>query len=291
MRIIKQSVCLGQDKIVKYIEQLCKDTGFPFNKSMLSKSITYDIGQNKQLICFPDEVNSLKNNGKAKTLQFIYDSKDPFLKLPLEMSIYTEGGKGLNFNIRSAYGSFMSELDGPGAVEAPETSLSYDIISSRDKCIEAFNSQNFVDFNSYFRTFLFSSVSLVDCFLHRYNFYIKENIKESNEYDNLKELDSISPIENRLKAWMLTFATDRMDEITTTKQWSQFMEIKDIRNSIVHPTRPTISYSVKSITKTLNLVKYGIGGLLLLMRKYAEQRELIGFIQYVYNAPEIRIQE
>jgi hypothetical protein len=291
MLLIKPNTCVNTEKAIKYIELLCKDINFPFNKSMLTKSITYNVGQNKQLISFPDELQSIKTNGKANILQFYYDSNDQFLKLPPEMSLYTDGASGLHFNISSSYGSFSSELEGPGAVEAPETSLSYDIISSRNKCIESFNNKNYIDFNSYYRSFLFSSISLVDCFLHRYNFYLKENIKDTSEYDNLKELDSISAIDKRLRAWMYTFATDKIDEIELTKQWSQFMELKKIRNSIVHPTNPTISYSVKNITKTLNLAKYGIGGLLLLMRKYACQRELIGFIQSIYNVPEIRIKE
>ena len=96
-------------------------------------------------------------------------------------------------------------------------------------------------------------------------------------------------MENRLDAWIMTFAFHKKDEIKSSKYWLRFKELKKERNLIIHPVDPATQYSVKDIVQKMNLAKDGVGGLLYMLRKCAEQRQWIGFIQSIKNLPEIKI--
>lgn len=120
-------------------------------------------------------------------------------------------------------------------------------------------------------------------------FHIRVLITSTKEYVNTEALDSRRPIEDRLDAWMQTFATHKMEDFKNSKTRSKFIELKMQRNSLVHPSQPTIPYEVKNVVKYLNFAQDGVGGLLSDLRRFSGYTENIGFIRQIKTEPEIRI--
>jgi hypothetical protein len=79
-----------------------------------------------------------------------------------------------------------------------------------------------------------------------------------------------------------------MEDFKQSASRSKFIELKEQRNQIVHPSSPTIGYSVKSVVKYMNFSQSGVGGLLHDLRQYSGDSTLIGFIQHVRTLPDIR---
>ena len=67
---------------------------------------------------------------------------------------------------------------------------------------------------------------------------------------------------------MTTFSVHKMEKYKSSKQRSKFIELKDQRNRIVHPSIPSIPYGVKEAVKYLNFAQDGMGGLLSERRRY-----------------------
>jgi hypothetical protein len=190
--------------------------------------------------------------------------------------------------VASNYGSHTTALDGDGYIEAPEVSFSDELALYRREAVNCFNSGDLIGFCRNYRAFLQSSVSLVECVLHRYTFHARELIPSMAFYENTAVLDSRVGLEARLEAWMQTFAAHKMEDFKQSASRSKFIELKEQRNQIVHPSSPTIGYSVKSVVKYMNFSQSGVGGLLHDLRQYSGDSTLIGFIQHVRTLPDIR---
>ncbi len=234
------------------------------------------------------EIRNVCENGQADVLQYIYDSDDQFLSPILEIG---QDGEGItkSFSMESRFGSCVKTLKTNGMIGAPEKSLADDICYFREMFVDACNSQNYKMYSRAYRAYLLSSISLIECFLQRYIFHIREQnviIKDEKVYNELK---STKPIDERIKAWLYLFTDKTELDLINTKEWSQFMEIKKQRNHFVHPTDPMICYEIRYMIPILNNAIYGIGGLLILLRKSEKKKEYIGFIRKIYNQSKIEI--
>ncbi|NOV28493.1 hypothetical protein [Methylomonas sp. ZR1] len=280
---------VGKDKAEKYILNLCKDLGCSISdRKDLTKIKEIDFGGRHYKINLPKEVDIVRKSGKADVLQRLFDSKDPFLNMFPGMSVATTA-PGLKINITSSYGSHSVSVNAPGFIEAPEISFSDDISFYRKEAVVMFNQDDIPGFARAYRAYLLSCISLLDCVIHRYAFHIKALIPSTHDYANTKVLDSICSFDEKLEAWMTTFAAHKIDEYKKSKYWSKFIELKTKRNEIVHSVNPHIGYDIKDSVKYLNYVQDGVGGFLAELRKYAGQSENIGFIRQVKTQAEITI--
>ncbi len=257
-------------------------------KKMLNGKLTLSIGNKDVLVNFPEEIEHTQRNGRAKTLQVICDAKDRYLNSPPSIGIIN-GVVGIRVNLKTQYGQHTTNVEFPGCIVSPEISFADDISYYRHETVKAFNCGDLSGFSRAYRGYLQSSISLVDCFLHRYTFHLKTMIPSTSKYNNTATLDSRSPIEDRLDAWMVTFATDSGDKFKNSKHRSKFIELKDQRNAMAHPTLPTIGYDAKEVVRYLNYAQEGVGGLLAELRKYSRETEYIGFIQQVKNQAKVSI--
>lgn len=280
---------LGTEKAEKYICQLLKDLKLSVPpKSDRQKTIKVILRNQETDIDLRLEVEHVKKTGKAHILQMILDQNDHFLNTPLSLGMMGDDC-GIKINLSSTYGSHKSAIEFPGVIEAPEISFADDLSYFRREAVLAFNHKDLSGFSRSYRGYLQSSVSLVECFLHRYTFHVKQLIPSTNEYANTEILDSRRSIEERLEAWMTIFATQNLQEYLGSKQQSKFIELKSQRNRIVHPSAPSVPYSMKDVVKYLNYVQDGIGGLLADLRRYSGYSENIGFIHQVKTLPLITV--
>lgn len=144
-------------------------------------------------------------------------------------------------------------------------------------------------FSRSFRGFLHSCVALVDCFLFRYTFHLKEMIEDTSEYTNTMTLDSKARVEDRLEAWMQTFAANELEHFPNWKERSQFMELKAKRNEFTHPTVPSVALKPAEVVRHLNFGATGVGSMLAKMREASGVSDKIGFIFQVHHLPKVSI--
>jgi hypothetical protein len=289
MKIVIPDVYLSKQKAIQHVEILAKKLNISIpSYNQYEKDIFLDNGTKKFRLNFSEEVSFVQKHGKARMLQIWFDAEDVFLQPAIEMSTFSTI-PGINTIIGYEIGNYKAELKNCGILEAPENSLANDICFYFESTCTAFNSEDIKNISRYFRSFLHSCVSIIDCFLFRYSFYVKQHIKDYDQYDNIKILDSRLPIEERLDAWMQTFATQDSCCFKTWKERSQFMELKLKRNEFTHPVSPVTIYNPQDIVKYLNIGSVGVGQLLARMRRSSSLTDRIGFIHQVASLPKIRL--
>lgn len=287
MKLVLSEILLGKSKAQNYILRICKQLKCPYVEKKALDKTTFDINVNGKIkkIFLKDEVESVMKTGRAGFLQDMLDQSDFFLKPTIDISTTSS-----NLNLKSEIGSFQTEVSGPGLIEPPEKSLTKDISYYRILAVKEFNQGDVSGFARAYRSYLFSCVSLVDCFLYRYYFHIKELPNpDIKKYDNILKLGSHASVEDRIDAWLITFTGCGKDQICNLKEYSKFIELKKLRNEIVHPKNPAVSYQVTDAVRYLNYANDAVGGLLTRLRVLARQNENSGFIREMVFLPEIKI--
>jgi len=280
---------VGKKKAEKYVLALCKKLNIQMSsRKGLMCTIVITDGDSKTKINFPEEIATVRKTGKGLTLQNMLDSKDKFLNTPVSMAILGSV-PGVSFDMSSNYGSHTTKVGFPGCIEAPEISFTEDIDFYRKEAVRSFNEDDYQQFARAYRGCLQSCISLMDCFINRYTFHIKEMIPSTKEYENTSVLDSKKSIEDRLDAWITTFAAHKSNEYKASKNRHMFFELKKERNKIVHAAHPSVGYGVKDIVKHLNNVPAGVGGFLSELRSYTGFTENIGFIRQLKTLAKIQV--
>lgn len=278
---------IGKDKAEKYVKHLAKKVGIPIPKGKnYSKDLYIDLNGKKVRINFKESIRETQENGSPYTLQSLSDAQDRFLAPALNMAI-GELPKGLKIQMTSSLGGNSQSLVAPGMIESPEVSLANDILYFRKMTCEASTMETIEACSRYFRCYLHSCISLIDCFLSRYTNFIKETIEDVKKYTNTATLSSTSGIEIRIHAWFQTFAYHEIENYKKTTEWLYLQKLRKKRNYFVHPPEPITSYSIKEMAQYLNYCNLGIGGLLCKFRSYTKEDKNIGFMHKVKTAPKV----
>ena len=287
MKLVIPKIQVGKSKAEDYVLYLAKELKFPVKKNDLKKKYPYNLNEKPKIIDFPHEIKSVMETGAADTLQFMYDQGDSYLKTPISIGIHCDV-PGIKSSASSTLGSHKNAFSHSGFIEAPEVALSSDIVHYRNATVLAINNNEFETVTRAYRSYLHSCISLVDCFLYRYVFHLKEGNFTSEQYSMLA---STAPIMKRLEAWVMIYSKDYYEQYLKSNERSKFNELRIERNSIVHPSKPTISYQFNLVVKHLNLAKDGIGGLLALLRAYAKQKDNIGFIRRIHYMKNVTVRK
>ena len=291
MKLIRSKIYLGKEKATMHVIHLAKALKIivpkpkKFGEDIILKTEKKDFRIN-----FKEEIEHTQKYGKANMLQMWFDSKDRFLQPAIEMSVLGTVS-GLNFELTSTVGSHTANLKTNGVLEAPELALARDICYFHIETCELYNSKDIAGFSRSFRGFLHSCVSLVDCFLFRYAFHIRDIIPDPTQYINTLTLDSRSGVMERLEAWILTFAVNEIESFKDWSERSQFIELKKKRNEFTHPAVPTVTFEPVDVVKYLNYGASGVGKLLGKMRRSSSVTDKIGFIHQVSHLPKVTVKK
>lgn len=278
---------LGRDKAERYVKHLARKLGIPvpqgkdYNKDLL----IHFLGKNLQ-VNFSELIMETQVDGVPSRLQLIADARDKYLAPAMTIAMGTLPG-GLKIEMTSSLGMSSHSVKAPGLIESPEMSLANDILYFRRLACENSSVDSLETCARYFRSYLLSCVSLVDCFLSRYTNTAKELVGDVSKYENVATLASTSEIEKRIDAWFRTFAFHEIDNYKRSTDWLHFQRIRGMRNMFVHPPEPIATYSIKEMAKYLNYCAEGVGGLLGRFHSYAGQDPHVGFIQKVRTAPKV----
>lgn len=278
---------LGKDKAERYVKHLARKLGIPIPHGKdYYKDLLLDFGERPLRVNFSELIRETQKDGVPSGLQLIADARDRYLAPAMTMAVGELVG-GLKAEMTSNFGKFSHSVQAPGLIESPEMSLANDILYFREMTCENSSMDSIEACARFFRSYLLSCVSLVDCFLSRYTNFAKELAGDAEEYENISTLASASGIETRIDAWFRTFAYHEIDSYKHSTEWLHFQRIRGMRNRFVHPPEPIASYSIREMAKYLNFCTEGIGGLLGLFHSCAGQDPHIGFIQKVRTAPKV----
>ncbi len=280
-------ICVGKSQAVMYVETLMTGIGFLLpSRKEYSEVIKYDLPGGPFAIRISDAIRETQENGIPDKLQFLFDSRDRYLAPILRLASGAPP-KGVSLDLSASLGAYTKTVRVPGTIESPENAIAGDILFFRRKACEASEPSSFEECTRYYRSYLHACISLVDCFLFRYNNVVKELVKSTAEYANTKILDSVAGIEQRIDAWFETFAYHEKSHYKQSVEWAEFQKLRKLRNSFVHPSEPATGYQIAEMAKSLNLCRRGIGGLLATFRVKTHATPHIGFIHKVKTAPQI----
>jgi len=287
-----REIRVGKENAEKYVIQVWRELNLPkISKRLLYSEVTINQAQAEPIfINLKNEIDTVRKTGKADILQKMLDQNDRFLSSPISMAIMGDD-TGVQIELSSQYANYSTSIKIPGGIEAPDVSFADDVTHYRKEAYNAILSNDFASLTRAYRSYLQCSVSLVDCFLHRYTFHVNGLGIETTEFSNISKLNSHAPLEDRLDAWVTTFAAHKLKEFKSSKYRSKFIELKAKRNEIVHPTNPMYSYGVKEMVKFLNYTPEAIGGLLGQLRVFAETTDKVGFIQQMKSEPLINLKK
>jgi hypothetical protein len=287
VQLVRPDLYLGKDKATRHVIYLAKTLKIAVPKP---KSFAEDIFITNDAktfrINFKEEIDHTCKHGRANMLQSWFDAGDRFLQPAIEMSA-SGTAPGLRFHLTSTLGSHTAQVSNHGALESPELALTRDIAYFHKETCERYNIRDIEGFSRNFRGFLHSAVSLVDCFLFRYAFHIRDIIPDPSQYINTLTLDSRASVIERLEAWLMTFAPSELESFKEWKERSQFIELKNKRNEFTHPAVPTITFEPKEVAKYLNYGATGVGQLLGRLRRTGSITDKIGFIHQVSHLPTV----
>lgn len=234
----------------------------------------------RQTFPYRELLTEAQKNGFSRQLYALIDQQDHFFGGTFLMATNSPA-----FKMKVTYGGYEQELRGPCRFSPLENDLSDDILHFRESACSASASDNYYDCTRHYRSFLQSSISLVDCFINRY-----AQIHAFHGGAPLPEaLTKPGTFESRFDAWLQAFAIRGASKIKQSAEWSQCSKLRQERNRAVHAVEPYLGIQIQNLPQHFNHVRRGIGGLLFRMREAASQTSL-GFIERLRNAPMVEFQ-
>jgi len=229
------------------------------------------------------ETDALSRNQTRTELHFTCDQKDPLFGTLMTVGIVSSG-TGVGATISTEFLGKSVEVSGPGFIENAERSLTNDILLFRREFTEMLKADKFADAFRLYRSFLFTSIALVELFINRYQAYWLHNPATIKNSDAMKALSSSVNLEKRLDAWFKLAGVEK-SLFDQTAEWNNFKKIKVARNELVHNGSIGYSYQIKNISKVMNASSKGIGGFLSVLHGAAGFNPHLGFmLDLVYDS-------
>ena len=192
-----ENVHMGTAKAREYVEHLAGAIGIPIpKKEDYHKDVTVNLSGNDFRLNFAECVRDTQENGIPKHLQFLVDSQDTYLAPTIEIAASTDV-KGISTNLSGMIGQFSNSVMAPGYIESPERAIADDILYFRKQCCISSTIDRAKECARYYRSYLQSCISLVDCFIFRYARFVRERIPDFIAYSNLVVLESMAGIDKR----------------------------------------------------------------------------------------------
>jgi len=242
-------------------------------------NLTWKDGQPPISVSFRELVDEARRTGIAGRLQEHLDKCDPIF-----------GGAFADVCIPNhqmkcsrEYAGWRKEVQGPCRTSCVERDLTEDILYYRREACERSDEYDFRVTARAFRSYLSVCVSLLDAFINRHILLAQHDGFSSPEFDRLKVETNL---EEKVRLWWAVCSEDDPASFFQSAAWNHLQQLRTKRNEILHAVEPISIYSLKEIGLYLNLVRTGIGELLLQLRR-AHQKPTLGFIERLRTAPKV----
>jgi hypothetical protein len=204
---------------------------------------------------------------------------DVFGKLRIGISSPSE-----NFNTLTAtYAGFKKTLKFPASNKPAEYEIVKDILFYREECTLWSDEYDFEFCTRYYRAYLSTCISLIDAFINRHILVYKYKNYKVKE---IEELEKIINLENKIEVFLKISCNKKLSAINGGVEWKDFKSLKTLRNEIIHINEPSLGYNIAEFAEHLNLVRNGVGGLLLKIREN-QNKTTLDFIERLRTAPRV----
>ncbi len=188
--------------------------------------------------------------------------------------------------MKMEYAGYSKELRGPCRLAVVESELSDDVLFyRRETCRMSTRDSDLCECCRYYRGYLQSAMSVVDAFVNRYVI-----LGVHHGLPIPRELSGPASMDERLDAWAHLVANTDASILRSGPEWSQYTQLKQERNRMVHAVEPYIRVAIRQLPEYLNAVRLGIGGLLYRMRDFAGESTL-GLIERLKTAPKVSFRD
>jgi hypothetical protein len=238
-------------------------------------------GQNLFQISFQEAVTEARERGTAECLRSFLSGNDPYFVFTI---VSTFDGEGPSFDL--GFAAQHLKLAAPMRQGSIETELTEDILEHR----RAASRHSLTDHDHFFRTsmhfrgYLLSCCALVEAFLNR---CVMLEAVVRPDAPGLIELQQPCSVERRFELWLSEFAGEPLTAINGGPEWSDYQELRQLRNSLMHANHSMLGISLRETARQLNLVRRGVGGLVNLLRR-TQSLPPVPFAEQLATAPECR---
>jgi hypothetical protein len=228
---------------------------------------------------FREAVTQARERGSAEALRVYTNGPEPYFGPAISISADGEGP-----TIELALASHKMKLKTPMRQGSVEIELTEDILEHRRKASEMSlkGHDGFQTTAMHFRGYLLVSCALVEAFLNR---HVVVDIANGRSSANLTELQKPCSVERRFELWVQEFCGKTIATVKSSAEWSDFQELRQRRNSLMHSAHGILGIELKDTARQLNLVRRGVGGLISLLRQ-EQSLPPLPFAERLETAPE-----
>lgn len=230
---------------------------------------------------FREAVESARIRGTAEALRTYVNGADPYF--PFSVGVTTDG-EGPTIGV--GFAGKELKLAAPMRQFAIEDELADDVLEHRRKCTEhaVAAGDGFRTCALHFRACVLSSTALLEAFLSR---AVLVSVAGGKSSPALTELQRPCSVERRFELWLGEFCGEPLASINRGSEWSDYQQLRALRNALTHPTDPMLGIEIKAVARDLNLVRRGVGGLMNALRRLQQLRP-VPFAERLETAPETR---
>jgi hypothetical protein len=215
-------------------------------------------------------------------LQRQRDNEDPFFGGSFSLATPNH-----QLEIAVSFAGTEKKLKGPCRIAPVEQELAEDILFYKQQVCQYSNSDDFSLSCRYYRSYIFSCISLVESFINRHILIFRTQGIDSTEF---QALEKTLKLEDKIDLWLKIFSNRSLSAINGTKEWNDFKLLQRERNMLTHAVEPFYGHQIKEIADYLNFSRTGIGGLLNLLR-ITQNLKSLGFIERLRTAPKIKYEQ
>tara|TARA_B100001750_G_C15510244_1_gene603142 strand:+ start:97 stop:1002 length:906 start_codon:yes stop_codon:yes gene_type:complete len=228
---------------------------------------------------FRELTREARATGAIRSVQRFIAPADPYFAPTIGLATDTSG-----LGFKSSLAGKSAAAQGPMRLYAVEDELLEDILYYRQAACDE-SSLPFELCTRHIRAYILSCTAMVEAFLNRP--VLVESTAGSNSALVASLLQPMN-VENRFETWVAAFCptSASFSGVKQTVHWAHFQELRAKRNAIVHSAEPLQATEIEKMPHVLNLVREGVGGLLLQLRSMQGLGSL-GFIDRLASAPRV----
>lgn len=262
-----------------YVSEMFRQADPRLTANNLSGSvISADLGQKQFVVKFEDAVRNARETGTAENLRTFLNGNDPYFVFTMSLSA---SGEGPSFEL--GFAGQKMKLEAPMRQGSVELELTEDILEQR-RTASLYSAKDYDGFKATamsFRGYILSSCALVEAFLNR---CVLIDVAEGRTSAELVELQKPCSMERKFELWLAQYTGEPISVLKNGVEWDHFSQLRSLRNSLMHATSSMLGVGLKDTARQLNLVRHGVGGLVLKLR-HLQQLPPIPFAETLSTAP------
>lgn len=244
-------------------------------------TITNPLNEQRKF-SYVELVNELRTCGVSLFYQNTIDNTDEVFGGSFSMSHTMP-----NTQNTIKWAGFEKSFNGISKISPSEIDIADDIeFYKYETCVES-DEIDMVMVGRNYRGYLFSCIALVDSYINKHVILKTFKGADSEKFTKLKESRNV---EERIELFVDLFCIFDFALLKSNRAWTDFKQLKTLRNDVVHSKSPYFGLEVKELAYNLNLSIHGIGSFLRFLQE-GQGRKSLGFIEIIRNSKIIYYNE